>query len=474
MKPSTKKSLGILAIAIIVAVGLFARFFNAASLVASRQKQNDALIAEQLAYHVGVLAYLYGYPIVDMHTQMHNETHRVSEDQQVLAPVNRIYRFPNLVTPSTAGNLRAANNDTLYFTGWFDISKEPLIIHTPDTKGRYYTIMVANQYSEVVHIGRRTTGTEEGYFALVPPHWQGSLPAGVRAVPTETNQGWLLGRMLVEGPEDFDAAMGLVEEVWLAGLSEFTKGQRPPMPQVQPAEVSDPYESLEYFRVMNQQLRNLPPRPSEAALLAQFDAIGIGPSVEFDPDTVDAPTRKGLERALKDAGKVMGASLMRSISAFNGWMSSKDIGRYGYRYMHRASVAKGGYGNLPEESLYPATLLDKDGNLLSGGKRYTLRFEADHMPPVNGFWSLSVYNLRGFTLEPNEIERYSIGDRTKGLVYGEDGSLTIWLQHDNPEDAEKNWLPTPSGHFMAVIRMYEPAAAALDNSYLLPAIEKVD
>ena len=474
MRSSARKSLWILAVAIIVVVGLFVRFFNPASLVASRQKQNDALIAEQLAYHVGVLAYLYGYPLVDMHTQMHNETHRVSEEQQVLAPVNRMYRFPDLVTPSTAGNLRAANNDTLYFTGWFDISEEPLIIHTPDTKGRYFTIMVANQYSEVVHIGRRTTGTEEGYFALVPPSWQGSLPEGVRAVPTETNQGWLLGRMLVEGPEDFDAAMGLVEDIWLARLGEFTKGQRPPMPQVQPAAESAPYESLEYFRVMNQQLRDLPLRPSEAALLAQFDAIGIGPDVEFDPDTVDEPTRKGLERALKDAGKVMDASLMRSIPAFNGWMISKDIGRYGYRYMHRASVVKGGYGNLPEESLYPSTLFDDEGNLLSGGKRYTLRFEADHMPPVNGFWSLSVYNLRGFTLEPNEIERYSIGDRTKGLVYGEDGSLTIWLQHDNPEDAERNWMPIPAGHFLAVIRMYEPAAAALDNSYLLPAFEAAD
>lgn len=134
---------------------------------------------------------------------MHNETHRVAAQQQVLAPLNRLYRYPDIVGPDTAGNLRAPNNDTLYYSGWFDITEEPLIIHTPDTGGRYFTIAVTNQYSEVVHIGRRTTGTAEGYFALVPPHWQGELPEGVVAVPTATNQGWLLGRMLVNGREDF-------------------------------------------------------------------------------------------------------------------------------------------------------------------------------------------------------------------------------------------------------------------------------
>ncbi len=208
--------------------------------------------------------------------------------------------------------------------------------------------------------------------------------------------------------------------------------------------------------------------------MAQFDAIGIGPSVEFDPATVDEATRKGLERALEDSLDLMNASLLRTLPSFNGWMVSKDMGRYGFKYMLRASVVKGGYGNLPEESVYPASLFDGEGNLLSGGKRYTLHFEADHMPPVNGFWSLSIYNLRGFTLEPNEIGRYSIGDRTKGLVHGEDGSLTIWLQHDNPKDPKKNWMPVPSGHFMAVVRMYEPAEAVLDNSYVLPTIDRVD
>ena len=132
----------------------------------------------------------------------------------------------------------------------------------------------------------------------------------------------------------------------------------------------------------------------------------------------------------------------------------------------------GGYGNLPEESLYPATLFDSEGRLLNGKRQYRLHFPADQLPPVDGFWSLAVYDLLTQQLVPNAIERYSIGDRTRGLVYGEDGSLTIALQTEPPTLEQENWMPTPDGNFMVVIRLYEPRQEALDNSYLLPRIEE--
>ena len=357
MALSKIKVLGLLGAVIAASVITLALQFNPASLVGSQQTKNDALIREQMAYHVGVMAYLYGYPLVDMHRQMHNETHRVAEDQQVLAPVNRLYRYPDIVGPDTAGNLRAPNNDTLYYSGWFDISEEPLIVHTPDTNGRYFTIAVTNQYSEVVHIGRRTTGTAQGYFALVPPDWEGELPDGVVTVPTETNQGWLLGRMLVNGEEDFDAAMALVNDIWLAGLEEFTPGRRPAMPEIHAAAPAAPLQTLEFFSIMNRVMKTLPRRPAEEALIAQFDQIGIGPDSNFDSSRLDAATRAGLESALTDGAALVEASTQRTIPSFNGWMISKDIGRYGYKYMHRSAVVKGGYGNLPEESLYPAAVL---------------------------------------------------------------------------------------------------------------------
>ena len=474
MTSSKFKALGVLVAVIGVFVIVLALSFNPASLIGSQQKKNDALIREQMAYHIGVLAYLYGYPLVDMYRQMHNETHRVSDDQQVLAPPNRLYRYPDIVGPQTAGNLRAPNNDTLYYSGWFDITDEPLIIHTPDTGGRYFTIAVTNQYSEVVHIGRRTTGTAESYFALVPPHWQGELPDGVVAVPTETNQGWLLGRMLVAGRADFDAAMDLVNDIWLASLSEFRPGQRPAMPAVAPASAEDPLETLGFFEIMNRVIKTLPRRPAEDALIAQFDQIGVGPDSDFDVSKLNADTRAGLERAVTDGAALVQASTQRTIDSFNGWMISKDIGRYGYKYMHRSSVVKGGYGNLPEESLYPATVFDSQGRLMNGKNTYRLHFAAGMLPPVKGFWSMAAYRLSDLQLAENEIERYSIGDRTPGLNYNEDGSLTLWLQHQRPDDAGRNWLPVPEGMFMVVFRMYEPSAEALNNEYLLPRLEALE
>ena len=201
----------------IVVVAIAALRFNPASLVSSQQRENDEFLAEQMAYHVGLLAYLYGYPLVDMAKQQHNEVHRVAPDQQVYAPLNRIYRFPEIVGPHNGGNLRMPNNDTLYFSGWFDLREEPLIIHTPKTNNRYFTIAVTNLYSEVFHISRRTHGTEESYFALVAPGWQGELPASAQRIEVETSAGWLLGRLLVDGAADEAAALADLDRQHFAG-----------------------------------------------------------------------------------------------------------------------------------------------------------------------------------------------------------------------------------------------------------------
>lgn len=224
---------------------------------------------------------------------------------------------------------------------------------------------------------------------------------------------------------------------------------------------------------MNRVIKTLPRRPTEEALLAQFDQIGVGPHSSFNASELDADTRDGLTRALADGAAVVEASTQRTIPDFNGWMISKDIGRYGYKYMHRSAVVKGGYGNLPEESLYPAAIFDNQGDLMNGENTYRLHFAAGELPPVDGFWSLAAYRLSDLQLAQNEIQRYSIGDRTEGLNYNKDGSLTLWLQHRRPQDAGKNWLPVPAGMFMVVVRMYEPSTEALSNEYLLPRLEQI-
>lgn len=466
----------LLALMVALTVAVFAISFDMSKLIGSRQQANDQLIEQRFAEHVGVLAYLYAYPIVDMVQQMHNETHVVGSEQLVFAPVNRFYRFPHLVTPEAQGNFRAPNNDTLYFTAWFDISDQPVIIHTPDTAGRYFTIAVTNQYAEVEHIGRRTTGTAERYTALVLPDFDGELPAGVQRLEVETPRGWLLGRMLVDGEADFDTAFALVEDVWMTELERFQRDRPPELPVASTAKPMAVLDSPEFFEVFNQQLQQLPVRPGEAALLAQFRRLGIGHGLNFEWDKLPDSVQEGLEQALESGREIVDASTARTVASYNGWMVLDNIGRYGYSYLDRASVVAGGYGNLPEESLYPAKVFDEEGRLLNGKHRYRLHFPAGQLPPVAGFWSLSVYRLKDFSLVSNEIERYSIGDRTPGLHYNEDGSLTIWLSHEPPQDEAqaKNWMPAPKEAFSVVVRLYEPRREVLDYSYRLPPLERVD
>lgn len=435
---------------------------------------NDALIREEMAYHIGVLAYIYGYPMVDMQKQMHNDTHRVAKGQTTYAPVNRFYHFKQLVTPEIADTLRAPNNDTLYFAGWFDLAEEPVIVHNPDTKGRYYTMAVTNLYAEVTHLGRRTVSTKEQYHALVGPGWNGKLPRGVQAVQLDTDKAWILGRLLVDGKSDLPVALEMLQQFWASPLSKWQRGKPLALPAEQPAEAIDPLGSLEYFSFLNQALRATPRRPDEAALMAQFDTIGVGPNSSFQVGELNEVVKAGLQRAIVDARKLIAAASRRTIPPVNGWMISKEIGRYGHDYLHHAAVVLGGYGNLPEESLYAATLFDQNNEMLSGSQSYRIHFDKEELPPVNGFWSLAAYRVEDANLEKNRIERYSIGDRSSGLQYNADGSITFHLQHKVPGGGESNWLPTPAGGYYVIMRLYEPAEELLDGRYQLPPIEIAD
>ena len=468
-----KNKLVWVAAVMVVVVTVVVQNFNPAALISSQQKRNDAIIAEKMAEQIGAQAYLYGYPLVDMAKQMHNETHRVSDDQQVIAPLNRMYRFPEIVGPHNAGNIRLGNNDTLYFSGWFDITDEPLIIHTPDTKGRYFTIAVTNLYAEVSHVGRRTHGTKESYYALVGPSWKGELPDNVTPIPVESNRGWLLGRLLVDGPKDLPTAVAAMNNIWTVELSQFVPGQIPARAEMQKAEEIDPLTSLEFFSYMNRALKTLPARASEAALMAQFDAIGVGPNSDFDLDNLDEATQRGLQKGLEAGRAIVKASEVRTTPSRNGWMIPDKAGRYGFDYMQRASVVANGYANLPEESTYGAALTDNLDEMLSGSHQYKLHFPAGELPPVNGFWSITPYKIPEKLVAENAIGRYSIGDRTENIQYNADGSLTLWLQHEAPADKTKNWLPIPSGFFMTVVRMYEPQEVILNKTYTLPRIERV-
>lgn len=420
--------------------------------------------AAVLALSAGLQGYAYGYPMVDMQKQMHNETHRVAPGQPVAAPVNTIAIYPGVLTPATQGQLRAANADTLYLNAWVDLSQGPVLLEVPEMGERYYTLAFMDLYAKPHHLGTRTNGGKATRYALVGPSG-GDVPEGYEVFRLPSDIAWMLGRVLVTDRADEAQAKRLSATIAMRGKTG---------PAVTAAEPLRPFDSLEYFALMNRALKTLPPILGEAALMAIFNAAGFGPDRTFDATKLSSAQALGLGCALRSGPGVLSRSGFRPTATANGWILSSAVGDPGFDYLLRAEVARGGYVNAPEESIYPAAIADSSGALLSGEHSYRIRFARGALPPVDAFWSITAYDRATSQLVENPLRRYAIGDRTKGLRYGKDGSLEIILSRTAPKQGTSNWLPLPPAGFHVVTRLYLPRAEALDGRYVLPPIEKID
>jgi hypothetical protein len=236
------------------------------------------------------------------------------------------------------------------------------------------------------------------------------------------------------------------------------------------------WQSLEFYSLLNRAwaFGGVREQDKEVANLAR--ALGIGPGLEFDPARLTEAQRRGLARATQAGFKRVIAKSRENGELRNGWRYATNIGRYGDDRLVASAVGMVGYGgNAAEEAMYLPAFVDDTGEPLTGDRRYRIHFAADQMPPVDAFWSVTIYSSPDNQLKDNPINRYAIGDRTPGLRKGADGSLTIHLQKDKPEGAgASNWLPTGDGPFWAILRMYEPGAKALAGGYLPPPIERIE
>ena len=437
----------------------------AATLPTPEQCQAAAL--DPVAAHAqstGLQAFIYGYPIVDLLKQRHNETHRVRGDQPVVAPVNRIAVYPGVLTPATQGQLRAPNADTLYLNAWVDLSAGLVLLDVPDMGRRYYTLAFMDLYARPHHLGTRTNGGKATRYALVGPSG-GTVPDGYTVFRLPTDTAWMLGRVLVTGRKDEAEAIRLSRAITMTGA------EGPPVTEAAPL---NPMASLDYFTLLNRELRRLPPVAGEAALMATFDAAGLGPNAQFDAGSLSPAQALGLGCALRIGPEVLARRGFRPTQSANGWLLSSAVANPGFDYLLRAEIVRGGYVNEPEESIYPAAVTDNTGAMLSGAHRYRIRFAAGKLPPVDAFWSITAYDSRTGQLTENALRRYAIGDRTKGLKRGRDGSLDIILSASRPPEGTSNWLPVPAGAFHIVTRLYLPRAEALDGRYVLPPVERVE
>jgi hypothetical protein len=382
--------------------------------------------------------------------------------------------------------IQTPNSDTPYTFLGADLRAEPLVISVPQVaNGRYYSLQFIDMYTHnFAYVGSRATGNEAGHYLLAGPGWKGVVPEGIRSViRSETHLAFVLYRTQLFGSSDLENVKKIQTEYTVRPLSQFA-GTTPPPPAspvgfVKPLTAEAMKTSPEFFTILNFLFQFTPVHPSETALMERFATAGLGPGRAFDVSALSAEQRQAVEQGIADAWAAFGAFKREAIDT--GRKSSAD--GFGTReflqndYMTRmASAVLGIYGNSKEEANYPAYFVDSEGRPLDGAAgRYTVRFAPGQLPPVNAFWSLTMYELPASLLTANPIDRYLINSAMEpNLVRDPDGGITLYIQHASPGRArEPNWLPAPSGPFFMVLREYWPKPEALNGSWKAPAAVRV-
>ena len=409
-------------------------------------------------------AYIWGFPLVQ--TRWYFDLAR-----QKNVAVNRFYGKQHLSQPSDKAI--GPNIDTLYGFAWLDLAKEPQILRVPDTNDRYYCIQLIDAYANsFTYVGRRVTGTKQGTYAIVGPKWQGTLPAGVQRIEAPTNLVFAFTRTLVAGDADLPAAQKIQRQYALAPLSAY-----PPI--LPPEEIADADLSLfpipkfgtrgtDFFDDLAAGLVTAPPPADDLAYVRRFAKVGIESGGH--PSQLQDPS---VRSALRDAVPAADARIKKAdySTKLHGWSVNYKVTNFIKDPLLRAAVNQYGPAtHIAQEALYFSA--KPEGAPLSGANKYFLKFNAGGLPPVDAFWSLTLYGADLFLVE-NPINRYSIGDRTAGLVYGPDGSLEIQIQNQAPARGTSNWLPAPAGPYHLILRTYQPKPALFNGDYKLPPVQQV-
>src|SRR5216683_741577 len=389
-------------------------------------------VSPQQAYEIGLEAYLYFYPLVLMDITRSQMTNVPPGGFLRTQPMNALLHVRAFPTPDSKTVVRP-NFDTLYSLTWLDVSKEPVVVTVPAASDRYYLLPLMDMWTDVFAvIAERTTGA--GHFAVALPGWQGSLPRGVGRIDAPTPYVWIIGRIQTNGTDDYPIVHKIQDGYRVTPLSEWGRDAQPPsgsfslgvdMRTPAPRQVSA-MPTTKFFDYAAELMRLHPPHGIDQPMLARMRRIGI----DF-------------------------------------------IGVYGGAYLRRAVVAADGLGaNLPEDAVYPSTSADSDNQALDGAHSYGIRFKPGELPPVDAFWSITLYDPDGYPAR-HAIDRHALGDRDP-LRYEPDGSLEILIQARPPDPARQtNWLPAPAGPFNLTMRLYAPRRSVLEGRWAPPAVERL-
>lgn len=449
-----------------------------ASASTSVQAQ-DVTAAEARA--IAKEAYIYGFPMVDDY-RIQYAYFVDTKNPEYKGPWNQIVNIPRVYTPADTA-VQTPNSDTPYSWLGLDLRVEPIVLAVPPIeKDRYFSIQLIDAYTfNFDYMGSRTTGNDGGSFLVAGPGWNGETPKGVKKVfRSETEFVLAVYRTQLFSPDDLDNVKKIQAGYKAQPLSAFL-GQpaptaAPSVDFIKPLTPDEEKTSLDFFKILNFILQFCPTDPSETELMARFAKIGIGAGKTFDPSSLSPEIKSAVAQGMADAWTDF-ENLRRQIDA--GKVTAGDLfGTRAYlknNYLYRMAGAVIGIGgNSKQEAMYPVYAIDEAGQKLDGANRYTVRFAPGQLPPVNAFWSLTMYEMPQSLLVANPIDRYLLNSpMLPQFVKDADGGLTFYVQNETPgKEKEPNWLPAPKGPFVIAMRLYWPKEAALDGSWKQPPMAK--
>ena len=461
----------------------------AVTILVSCGKQEVEKVGKDVeAREVAIESYIYAYPLITMEITRRASTN-VEKPEGSHAPMGQFARLRNY--PAVDDHtVTAPNADTLYTVAWLDVSKEPWIVSIPDMKGRYFLFPMLDGWTNVFQDpGKRTTGTKAQKYAISGPGWSGTLPQGITEYKSQTGMVWVLGRIYCTGtPEDYKAVHALQDQVSAVPLSAYGKPYTPVPGTVDPAidtktavrNQVNAMDAASFFKLFAQLLKTNPPASEDAPMVAKLAKIGIVPGQDFDASKLDPDVAKGLAAAPKPAQDKIMAWMKEGIAAGDskledGWLFTIKTGLYGTNYRQRALITAIGLGaNRPQDAVYPTSEGPDIVKKYTGEHKYIMHFNKGEMPPVDGFWSLTMYDTDYFFV-PNALNRYTLSQRNK-FKTNADGSVDLYVQHDSPgKDKEGNWLPSPANGFVLMMRLYWPKEkppSLLDGTWKIPQVKE--
>lgn len=460
----------------------------AAGLALPQPAHSQALSPAE-ARQIAEDAYIYGYSLITTEVTRVQMT-SVDKVEALRAPMNQFANVPRY-PPADFRGVSAPNADTLYSVAWLDLA-EPQVFSHPAMGDRFYLFEIVDLWMTALESApsKRTAGGAAANYLITGPGWKGTVPGGMKHIAMPTRYMVILGRTYADGtPQDYEAVNKLQAEYRITPLASWGKSFTPVAPPVDrnpgfsltdaPQPVILGMGAAGYFDRMARLMGDIAPAAaSDGPMLARMARIGVVPGQPFDMSKLDPAVQAALTDVPQTALRRIENGKASLGGIVDGWVITKGLGTYGNDYLKRAVVAAFGWpANQEKDAVYPYTEVDSTGQALTGASKYTLTFPKDATPPVNGFWSITMYMIdKGWWFVPNPLNKFTVSPRNN-LRYNADGSLTLYFQNESPgADKEANWLPAPKGQFIAMLRMYWPKDASpsiLNGSWTPPRVMKV-